>query len=268
MIDLSAKPFCLDEAQRQWVMDTLAGLTTREKAGQLFCVMGQDYGAEEIQTLVTDYCIGGILYRPEPAEAIRQHFAPLDEAAKIPLLKAANLEEGGSGGISDGTFFGWPMAPSATDDLGVMEKFATVCAVEGQSAGINWTFSPVCDLDLNYQNPIINVRSCGSDTEKVMAKCSQYVKTLQSCGVAACAKHYPGDGVDFRDQHLHPTYNSLSAADWYASYGAIYQQLIEDGLMSIMVGHIVQPNVAMDINPSLTFADCLPGSLSKELLTG
>ncbi|MCD8086219.1 MAG: glycosyl hydrolase family 3 [Clostridiales bacterium] len=268
MINLSAKPFCLSETQCQWVTDTLAGLTTREKAGQLFCLMGGDYGAEEIQTLVTDYCIGGILYRPEPAEAIRQHFAPLDKAAKIPLLKAANLEEGGSGGISDGTFFGWPMAPSATDDLEVMEKFATVCAVEGRSAGINWTFSPVADLDLNYRNPIINVRSCGSDTEKVMAKCSQYVKTLQSCGVAACAKHYPGDGVDFRDQHLHPTYNSLSAADWYASYGAIYQQLIEDGLMSIMVGHIVQPNVAMDINPSLTFADCLPGSLSKELLTG
>lgn len=86
--------------------------------------------------------------------------------------------------------------------------------------------------------------------------------------MAACAKHYPGDGVDFRDQHLHPTYNSLSAKDWYESYGAIYQQLIEDGLMSVMVGHIVQPNVEMDINPELRFEECLPGSLSKELLTG
>ncbi|MCC8067371.1 MAG: glycosyl hydrolase family 3, partial [Clostridiales bacterium] len=120
----------------------------------------------------------------------------------------------------------------------------------------------------NYRNPITNVRTCGSDFELVKSFCSQYVRTLQENGMAACAKHYPGDGVDFRDQHLHPTYNSLSAKEWYESYGAIYQQLIEDGLMSVMVGHIVQPNVAMDINPNLRFEDCLPGSLSKELLTG
>lgn len=268
MINLNEKPFYLTRAQIDWVSSTLSQLSTREKAGQLFCLMGGDYNAAELQKLVTDYCIGGILYRPEPGETIRQHFAPLDSAAKIPLLKAANLEEGGSGGRSDGTFFGWPMAAAATNDLEVVDKFAKVCAKEGQSIGINWTFSPVCDIDMNYRNPIINVRSFGSDKDKVKAMCSQYVRTLQSCGMAACAKHYPGDGVDFRDQHLHPTYNSLSAKDWYDSYGMIYRQLIDDGLMSIMAGHIVQPNVSMDINPELTFADCLPGSLSKELLTG
>jgi len=86
--------------------------------------------------------------------------------------------------------------------------------------------------------------------------------------MAACAKHFPGDGVDFRDQHLHPTYNSLSAEEWYASYGEIYRQLIEDGLMSIMAGHIVQPNVETEINSALKFEDCLPASLSPELLKG
>lgn len=267
MISLSQKPFFLNDEQIRWVQDTLHGLSEEEKVGQLFCLMGQDYSAEETLTLVRQYNVGGILYRPEPGERIRQRFSPLDAVAKVPLLKAANLEEGGSGGLSDGTFFGWPMAVAATDNLQTMEQFATVCATEGRSAGINWTFSPVCDLDLNYRNPIINVRSCGSDTQKVKALCAQYVKTVQSLGVAACAKHYPGDGVDFRDQHLHPTYNSLSAQDWYESYGAVYQQLIDDGLMSVMVGHIVQPHVAMEINPALRFADCLPASLSKELLT-
>ncbi|MCD8022354.1 MAG: glycosyl hydrolase family 3 [Lachnospiraceae bacterium] len=251
-----------------WVEETLSKLTVPQKVGQLFCVMGQDFGAEELKTLVQDYNIGGVLYRPAPGEQISAWYEPLDEAAQVPLLKAANLEEGGSGGVSDGTFFGWPMTVAATDDLEMMEKFAKVCALEGQSVGINWTFSPVCDLDLNYRNPITNVRTCGSDFERVKSFCSQYVRTLQGLGMAACAKHYPGDGVDFRDQHLHPTYNSLSAQEWYDSYGAIYQQLIEDGLMSIMVGHIVQPNVEMDINPELRFEDCLPGSLSKELLTG
>ncbi|MCD8014734.1 MAG: glycosyl hydrolase family 3 [Lachnospiraceae bacterium] len=267
-MNLQEKPFYLTDEQVQWVEDTLAALTPEQKVGQLFCVMGQDFGSEELKTLVKDYNVGGILYRPAPAKDIRAWFEPLDEAAKIPLLKAANLEEGGTGGLSDGTYFGWPLTVAATDDIGMMEKFAKVCAVEGESVGINWTFSPVCDLDLNYRNPITNVRTCGSDFERVKSFCSQYVRTLQENGMAACAKHYPGDGVDFRDQHLHPTYNSLSAQEWYDSYGAIYQQLIADGLMSVMVGHIVQPNVAMDINPDLRFEDCLPGSLSKELLTG
>ncbi len=267
-MDLREKPFYLTEEQISWVEDTLRTLDIKQKVGQLFCVMGQDYSAEELETLVRDYCIGGILFRPDLAENIRGWYEPLDAAAKIPLLKAANLEEGGSGAISDGTFFGWPMTVAATDNRDMMKKFAEVCAREGQSAGINWTFSPVCDLDINYRNPITNVRTCGSDFERVQNFCSQYVKTLQGEGMAACAKHFPGDGVDFRDQHLHPTYNSLSAQEWYESYGAIYQQLIEDGLLSIMVGHIVQPNVAMDINPELRFEDCLPGSVCRELLTG
>lgn len=186
----------------------------------------------------------------------------------IPLLKAANLEEGGTGGISDGTLFGWPMLSAAANDESIVEKFGKLCAAEGRSAGINWTFSPVCDIDMNFRNPITNVRTYGSDPERVRRFTRKYVEAVQKCGMAACAKHFPGDGVDFRDQHLHPTYNSLPAREWYDSYGAIYQHLIANGLMSIMVGHIVQPNVAMEINPGLTLADCLPASLSREMLTG
>ncbi len=212
--------------------------------------------------------IGGILFRPEPAQRIRTRYEPLDEFARIPLLKAANLEEGGTGGISDGTLFGWPMLAAAMDDECIVAKFGRLCAAEGRSAGINWTFSPVCDIDMNYRNPITNVRTYGSDRERVRRFTQQYVQAVQQCGMAACAKHFPGDGVDFRDQHLHPTYNSLPAREWYDSYGAIYQHLIANDLMSIMVGHIVQPSVAMEINPDLRFADCLPASLSREMLTG
>lgn len=268
MVRLTDKPFYLNAEQVKWVNDTLAGMTTEEKVGQLFCVMGQDYAPEALRDMVAAGRIGGILFRPEPAQRIRDRFAPLDAAAKVPLLKAANLEEGGTGGVSDGTLFGWPMLSAATDDEAVVEKFGRVCAVEGRSAGINWTFSPVCDIDMNYLNPITNVRTYGSDRDRVRRFTQKYVEAVQGCGMAACAKHFPGDGVDYRDQHLHPTYNSLPAKDWYDSYGAIYRNLIERGLMSVMVGHICQPNVAMDINPELRFEDCLPASLCRELLTG
>lgn len=267
-MDLGGNPFYLKKSQQDWVYETLRGMTVEEKAGQLFCVMGQDYAPEKLQELVASGRVGGVLFRPAPAETIRGWYRGLDAAAKIPLLKAANLEEGGAGGTTDGTLFGWPMTSAATDDDTIVEHFARLTAAEGRAVGINWTFSPVADLDLNFLNPITNVRSCGSDRQRVERFTRLYARTVQQGGVAACAKHFPGDGVDFRDHHLHPTYNSLSAEDWYDSYGRIYRALIRDGLASIMVGHIVQPNVARAVNPELKFEDCLPASQSKEMLTG
>ena len=267
-MNLKDKPFALNDEQVNWVESTLSTLSAEEKIGQLFCLMGGDYGEEELVRLVSDYAVGGVLFRPAPAAEIERRFSALDEAAAVPLLKAANLEEGGAGAISDGTFFGWPMTVAAADDASMMEKFAHVCAEEGACVGVNWTFSPVSDLDMNFRNPITNVRTCGADPERVAALCETYVETVQADGVAACAKHFPGDGVDFRDQHLHPTYNSLSAEAWDRTYGAVYQRLIDAGLLSVMAAHICQPALSMRENPHLTFADCLPGSLSPELLRG
>lgn len=267
-VDLRANPFFLSEGQIQWVQGALQKLTTEQKIGQLFCVMGGDYDISVLQKMIAEKGVGAVLYRPAPSGEIRENFAKLDEAAPVPILKAANLEEGGAGGISDGTLFGWPMTVGATDEEEMVEKFAKVCAAEGRSVGINWTFSPVSDLDINPLNPITNVRSYGTDLNRVMCFTEKFANTVQKYGVAACAKHFPGDGVDFRDHHLHPTYNSLAAEEWYQSYGKIYQNMIEKGLLSIMVGHIVQPAVAMKKNPNLTFETCLPGSLSKELLNG
>ena len=270
MVDIRKKPFLLTEEQAGWVEATLAGLSTAEKAGQIFCVMGGDYAPEELRQMVSDGKVGGILFRPtKPGAEIAADFAPLDATAKIPLLKAANLEEGGSGGMSDGTLFGWPMLTAATGDPEIAREFGKVCGTEGASVGINWTFSPVCDLNLNYHNPITNVRTFGSDPERVKAMTERYFLAVQECGVAACAKHFPGDGVDYRDQHLHPTCNTLHADAWYGSYGKVYENLIANGLMSIMVGHIAQPYVAMDVNPNLTFEEAMmPATLSKALLTG
>ncbi len=269
MIDLKGKPFYLTDHQCDWVETVLSTLSAEEKIGQLFCLMGGDYSEEELLRLVSDeYAVGGVLFRPSPKEEISRRYKALDANARLPLLKCANLEEGGSGILSDGTFFGWPMTVAAANDGDMMEKFAHVCAREGSAAGVNVTFSPVCDLDINFQNPITNVRTCGSDADFVSEMCSRYVRALQEDGVAACAKHFPGDGVDYRDQHLHPTYNTLTSREWMDTYGAVYKRLIDEGLLCVMAAHIVQPALSMELNPSLTFGDCLPGSMSPELLQG
>ena len=268
IINIKKAPFLLNDEQAAWVEETRASLSIREKIGQLFVVMGGDYTPETLKGMVAEGRIGGILFRPvKTAEEIRADYAPLDKVAKIPLLKAANLEEGGSGGMSDGTLYGWPMLTAASDDAAEAARFGQVCGEEGRSIGVNITYSPVCDLDINFRNPITNVRTFGSDLARVKKMTRSYMEAVQATGMAACAKHFPGDGVDFRDQHLHPSYNTLKADAWYASYGEVYRNLIAGGLMSVMVGHIGQPYVAMDAVPGLSFEDAmLPATLSEPLL--
>lgn len=264
-MNLREFPFCLNEKQLAWVENTLKELSLDEKAGQLFCVMGGAYEAQELKRLVSDYHIGGVLLKADTTDAIRKKYAELDVCAKIPLLKAANLEEGGVGAVTDGTHFGSQMLVAAAHDPECIRQFARACALEGGRAGINWSFSPVVDVDYNFRNPITNVRTFGSDPDVVLENALLCVEEIQKNAMAAACKHFPGDGVDYRDQHLHPTYNDLSEQEWYASYGKIYRALIEKGVLSIMAGHIVAPHVIRGIDPD---AEALPASLSREMLTG
>ena len=101
MIRLQERPYWLDASQCSWVTETLRCMTVEEKVGQLFCVMGQDYQPEKLLEMVRGGKVGGILFRPEPRDSILNRFAPLDAVSRIPLLKAANLEEGGAGGAED-----------------------------------------------------------------------------------------------------------------------------------------------------------------------
>jgi len=268
-IDLDKRPFYLDEEQENWVRETLGAMSLREKAGQLFCVMAKPGKDDEIKAVVKEYGVGGVLFRPVHTKAeLKAIFKELDGLSKYPLIKSANLEEGGSGGFTDGIRFSTQMGAAACGNKEAVRRLAYACAAEGTEVGINWTYSPVCDLDWNFRNPITNVRSYGSDVEKVLEYTEEYVKVVQSAGMAACAKHFPGDGVDFRDQHLHPTCNTLPAKEWYDSYGRIYKNLIDHDLLSVMVGHILQPAVEREMNPDLKDCELLPGSLSRNLVTG
>ncbi|MGN1002321.1 MAG: glycoside hydrolase family 3 protein [Oscillospiraceae bacterium] len=268
-MDLKGNPFYLTDAQVSWVSAALAAMSDREKAGQVFCALGDAYDGDKLDYLVGERHVGGVLFRPvRPTEEIARHFAHLDTLAKFPLFHAANLEEGGAGIAADGSYFACELQVAASGDNADCEHFARVCAAEGQKAGVNWTFSPVADIDMEFRNPITNCRTFGADPERVAEKAELYTKTLQARGMAACAKHFPGDGVDYRDQHLHPSYNSLSAERWRATYGQVYRRLIGAGLLSVMVGHIAQPALEMEHSPGLTFDGCMPASLSPGLLQG
>lgn len=273
-IDLRAKPFDLNEEQERWVYEAAAAMTPEEKAGQLFVIMAKPGEERETAEAVGRYHVGGVLFRPVyTKKELADRFKELDGIARFPLLHVGDAEEGtsgmagGCGMASDGFRFSTQMGVSASGQLKDVTHLAAVCAGEAKEAGINWTYSPIADIDMNFRNPITNIRTFGSDWGKVAECASEYVQVVQAAGVAACAKHFPGDGVDFRDQHLHPTCNTLSAEEWFRTYGKVYRKLIEKGVLSVMAGHILQPGLQRMVNPGLSDEELLPGSLSKELIT-
>lgn len=92
--------------------------------------------------------------------------------------------------------------------------------------------------------------------------------SAENPGFARAAKHFPGDGLDERDQHLSPSINSADCDTWMATYGKVYQGLIDQGLEAIMAGHIMQPAWTRAINPGIKDEDIMPATLSPELLQG
>lgn len=268
-INFRANPFYLDDEGIQWVKGTFENMTLEEKCGQVFCPMGFSSEEDTLKTLVQEIGVGGMMYRADTAENIQDTHRKIQELAKIPLLLAANTEAGGDGLALEGTSFGKPMAVAATNDPENGYRMGLVACREGAALGLNWSFAPIVDINYEFHNPITNVRTFGNDPEKVIAFAERYMEGADECGVAAAVKHFPGDGVDERDQHILTSVNSLSEEKWDESYGHVYQTLIDKGAKTIMVGHISLPAYVKALNPEAGKKEMLrPASLSKELLTG
>jgi beta-N-acetylhexosaminidase len=210
MINLRENPFYLKDQDIAWVNETLSSMTIEEKVGQLFCLHGMDKDEKKLKEIMETYKPGGFMFRPDKGEAIQGVHRFLQEQSAIPLLLAANLESGGNGIALDGTSFANPMQTAATGNIEMAHKLGEIASKEGSAVGCNWSFAPVVDIDTNFRNPITNIRTFGSDVSTVIKMSKAYVQALQENGLAASIKHFPGDGVDERDQHLVTSVNSLS----------------------------------------------------------
>ncbi|QEH08107.1 beta-hexosaminidase [Histophilus somni] len=266
-VDLTKKPYYLKDEDIQWVKNTIANMTLEEKIGQLFVNMGSSRSEEYLTDVLNRYHIGAVRYNPGPAEEVYDQNYILQTKSKIPLLIAANTEAGGNGACSDGTEIGLQVKIGATDDAKYAYEMGRVAGIEAAAIGCNWSFAPIVDISYNWRNPIISNRVFGSNPEKVLEMSLAYMKGIQESGIAPAAKHFPGDGVDERDQHLSFSVNSFSCEEWDNTFGKVYQGLIDAGLPSLMAGHIHLPAYEQHFNPNLAYEDCLPATLSKPILT-
>ncbi|MBP2656096.1 MAG: glycoside hydrolase family 3 protein [Firmicutes bacterium] len=268
MVDLKAKPFYLNEQDIVWVEETIAGMTIEEKIGQLFINLFTDFSPEACKEMIEKYHVGGARYVPNTSENILKFATNIQKISKIPMLIAANCDSGGDGACTDGTYIASAAQVEATGSEEIAYNTGYVCGREATAIGCNWNFDPCADILVNWRNTIVNTRAYGSTHESVIKYTSAYITGLRQSNIASCVKHFPGDGTEERDQHLVLGVNELSCDEWDASFGKVYKHAIDEGIMTIMAGHIALPAYQKKLVPGIKYEDILPATLAPELIKG
>lgn len=263
-IDLSAAPFNLDDDAIAWVHTVHEGLTPRDKLAQLFVLL--ERGAPgEVEDEVRSFRPGGItrIYSDDLNAEIALARS-LGTISPIPLLVSADLE-GSRMSLPFGTNVPNPLGLAAVDDVEATTAISTIMAQEAHAVGLNWSFTPVIDINAAWRSAIVGTRSYGSDIDTVERHALAQIAAFQANGVAATAKHWPGEGYDDRDQHLVTTVNPLGMNEWDASFGRLYRKAIEAGVLSIMSAHIALPAFVRALEPDAGAEAFRPASISKIL---
>jgi beta-glucosidase-like glycosyl hydrolase len=282
----SANPLQVGRAGERWVQSTLKKMTLEEKVGQLLVSSFQSTflstESEEFERLVTavhEYRIGGfhvfggsepvppVLLNPtygavtlgQPLEAAST-LNRLQAIADVPLLNTADFEAGVGFRIMGATAFPRAMAFGATRDETLAFEAGRVTGDEARALGVHVNFAPVVDVNNNPRNPVINTRSFGENPELVGRLASSYIRGLQSAGVMATLKHFPGHGDTDVDSHLglpvikHPR-ERLEQIELPP-----FRMGIAAGAEAVMTGHIEMP--AFDPTPGT------PTTLSPAIVSG
>jgi beta-glucosidase-like glycosyl hydrolase len=227
-----------------------AGLTVDEKIGQLFVIPAtgrfMNEASPEYQALVgqvRDNRVGGILWTvSDVAETVRLN-RKLQAISRIPLLVAADLEAGVGMRFLDTTNWPWPMAVAATGDPALAERQGRIVAGEARAIGVSQVFAPVADVNVDPANPVINVRSYGEDPEAVARFVSAFVRGVQSGGVLATAKHFPGHGDTRIDSHRALPVLTADRARLERVELIPFRAAIAAGVGAVMTAHLSLPSI-------------------------
>lgn len=245
----------------------LRTLTVRQQVAQLVLpwlaggyTAFDDRGLDAARAWVDSLELGGIIISIGSPTDIAAKLNFLQRRSKLPLLVASDLEGGTAIRFNGGTPFPTNMGVGATRREMDAWRMGRITALEGRAAGIHLTFSPVADVNNNPANPIINTRSFGGDPELVARLVAATVRGIQSTGMLATVKHFPGHGDTDTDSHLslpviRTDYRRLDSLELVP-----FRAAIAAGVSAVMSAHIALPG--------LSEADSVPATLAPEILTG
>lgn len=228
------------------------------------------FGVRTAAELVARYHLGGIIYfawahntrAPQQIAALSVGLqqTALTTGARIPLLLSTDQEHGVVARIGrPATLLPGAMALGAAGSTAHARRAARIAGAELAAMGIRQDYAPVADVNVNPANPVIGVRSFGSDPQAVAELVAAQVRGYQGAGVAATAKHFPGHGDTETDSHVGLPVMRHSRAVWEELDEPPFRAAVEAGVDAIMTAHIVFP--ALDPSGD-------PATLSRPIVTG
>ena len=206
--------------------------------------------------------VGGVILMGGSIKELEIRCNTLTKWAGKPLLLCADIEEGLGQRFYGGTHYVPPMGIAQIykkdNRLGISiaEKIGYLTGKEAKEIGLNWLLAPVCDINNNSNNPVINLRAWGEDPETVKSLTYAYKKGVSRANVLTCAKHFPGHGNSEVDSHLDlpridDDFTKLQRFELIP-----FKSLIDQGVNSVMIGHLLFPS----IDP------IYPATLSKKIV--
>ena len=250
-------------AQEKWVDSILSSMTVDEKIGQLFMIQAysnlDSVHENKIKEMIQKYHVGNLIFMQGTPIKQAQLTNTYQSLSEIPLMIGFDGEWGLDMRLQNTYRFPWNMTLGAIQDNTLIRKFGEHLGRHAKRIGIHVNFAPVVDINTNPLNPIIGNRSFGESKQNVTLKAIEFSQGMQSEGVLANAKHFPGHGDTATDSHLKlPVLNfnkeRLDSIELYP-----YKRVFDAGMASVMTAHLSIP--VLESNPKL------PTSLSPKVVT-
>lgn len=259
-------------------------LSKTEKVGQLFMpaafINDTEEEIQQLEKLISNHHVGGLCFFHSRASAatnfegkkkvvvnensydvLRNLIKRYQKAATYPLLISIDAEWGLAMRIENTPQYPYAITLGANkENINLTFEVGKQIAKDCKAAGIHWNLSPVVDINTNPNNPVIGYRSFGDDKENVVSLATAFVKGTQSEGVLTSIKHFPGHGDTATDSHLGLPLIDKTKAELLENELYPFQQLINEGVDSVMVGHLSVPALTTNKN--------MPSSINKDIITG
>ncbi len=236
-------------------MRAVSGEVSIERQAAALVMPGFNFGVDDpaqAERLV-ELGVGGFCLYGGASQEIAEFTRRLQERAPRPLLFSADYEDGAAAHVPDATPLPSNMGLGAAGSETLAFEKGLVTAAEARAIGVRWVFAPVLDLATVADNPIVNVRSFGSDPGLVSRLARAYIKGLSSLRVLSCLKHFPGHGETHKDSHLELPVLRRSRAQLSRRELLPFKHLAPEA-DSVMLAHLRIP----------AFGERLPSSLSKK----
>jgi beta-N-acetylhexosaminidase len=265
--DDGSSEFYFRQGPSDLVKKKLESMTLREKIAQMivanaipenFTEGSADF--KKFKKLCEETKVGGFIFFKGSSIDYVKLANKLQSFSETPLLISSDFERGTRMRVTDGALFPTNMAIGAADNKDLCYKMGLEVARETRLLGIQQNYAPVCDVNNNPNNPIINVRSFGEDPQLVSRMSEAMIKGLQDGKVIATAKHFPGHGDTDIDSHndlpqLNFTMDRMNSIELVP-----FKNAIEHNVMSVMIAHLAFPE--------LESAPNIPASLSPSIVQG